>query len=74
MATRIQWLGHSCLLVESDGRRVLIDPFLTDNPSAAARAEDLNVDYILISHGHGDHVGDAGSSSWNAARANGLSG
>src|SRR5271167_697790 len=59
MSTRIQWLGHSCLLLESDGRRVLIDPFLTGNPKAAARADQVSADLILISHGHGDHVGDA---------------
>ena len=59
MSTRIQWLGHSCLLLESDGRRVLIDPFLTGNPKAAASAELVPADLILISHGHEDHVGDA---------------
>ena len=59
MATRIQWLGHACLLLESDGRRVLIDPFLTGNPTAAARADEVSADLILISHGHEDHVGDA---------------
>jgi L-ascorbate metabolism protein UlaG (beta-lactamase superfamily) len=59
MATRVRWLGHSCLLFESDGRRVLVDPFLTGNPKAAAKADEVEADLILISHGHGDHVGDA---------------
>ncbi|MDR3635782.1 MAG: metal-dependent hydrolase [Isosphaeraceae bacterium] len=59
MSTRVQWLGHSCLLFESDGRKVLIDPFLTGNPMAAAKAEEVEADLICISHGHGDHVGDA---------------
>jgi L-ascorbate metabolism protein UlaG (beta-lactamase superfamily) len=59
MATRVQWLGHACLLFENDGHRLLIDPFLTDNPSAAARADEVEADFILVSHGHGDHVGDA---------------
>src|SRR4051812_2099902 len=59
MSTRIQWLGHACLLLESDGRSVLIDPFLTGNPKAAARADEVSADLILISHGHDDHVGDA---------------
>ncbi len=58
MATRIQWLGHSCLLIESDGKHVLIDPFLTGNPMAAAKAEDVPADVILVSHGHEDHLGD----------------
>ncbi len=59
MATRVQWLGHACLLFESDGTHVLVDPFLTGNPAAAARADQVPADFILISHGHGDHVGDA---------------
>src|SRR3954447_10040571 len=58
MATRLCWLGHACLLLESDGQRVLIDPFLTGNPAAARRAEDVEADFILVSHGHGDHLGD----------------
>jgi L-ascorbate metabolism protein UlaG (beta-lactamase superfamily) len=61
MATRVSWLGHACLLLETDGQRVLIDPFLTGNPAAPAtvKADNIQVDFILISHGHGDHVGDA---------------
>jgi L-ascorbate metabolism protein UlaG (beta-lactamase superfamily) len=58
MATRVQWLGHACLHVESDGRHLLIDPFLTDNPAAAIQADAAQADFILVSHGHGDHVGD----------------
>src|SRR5262249_38606313 len=58
MATRVQWLSHACLLFESDGTRVLVDPFLTDNPAAAAKADTVPADFILVSHGHGDHVGD----------------
>jgi L-ascorbate metabolism protein UlaG (beta-lactamase superfamily) len=59
MATRVCWLGHACVLVESDGKRLLMDPFLTGNPAAAVKAEDVKADFILVSHGHGDHVGDA---------------
>jgi L-ascorbate metabolism protein UlaG (beta-lactamase superfamily) len=58
MSTRACWLGHACLLVESDGHHLLIDPFLTGNPAAAARAENVAADFILVSHGHGDHLGD----------------
>ena len=58
MSTRLCWLGHACLLLESDGKRVLIDPFLTDNPAAATTADKVEADAILVSHGHGDHVGD----------------
>jgi L-ascorbate metabolism protein UlaG (beta-lactamase superfamily) len=59
MATRVRWLGHACLLIESDGQRILVDPFLTGNPAAAAKADEVPADFILISHGHADHVGDA---------------
>lgn len=59
MATRVRWLGHSCLLFETGGKHVLVDPFLTGNPKAAAKASEVPADVILISHGHGDHVGDA---------------
>jgi L-ascorbate metabolism protein UlaG (beta-lactamase superfamily) len=58
MATRVRWLGHACLLVETDGKRVLIDPFLTGNPTAVIEPEQAEADFILVSHGHGDHVGD----------------
>jgi L-ascorbate metabolism protein UlaG (beta-lactamase superfamily) len=59
MATRVRWLGHSCLLFEAGGKHVLADPFLTGNPKAAAKPDEVPADLILISHGHGDHVGDA---------------
>jgi L-ascorbate metabolism protein UlaG (beta-lactamase superfamily) len=58
MSTRVRWLGHACLLIESDGKRVLIDPFLTGNPMAAAKPEEFEADVILVSHGHEDHLGD----------------
>jgi L-ascorbate metabolism protein UlaG (beta-lactamase superfamily) len=58
MSTRVRWLGHACLLFESDGQRVLIDPFLTGNPAAAAKPDEVPADFILVSHGHGDHLGD----------------
>ena len=51
MATRVRWLGHACLLFESDGKRVLVDPFLTGNPAAAAKADEVPADFILVSHG-----------------------
>ena len=59
MATRVRWLGHSCLLFESDGQKVLVDPFLTGNPVAPVKPDDVQPDFILVSHGHGDHLGDA---------------
>ncbi len=59
MSTRLRWLGHSCLQIESDGKNILIDPFLTGNPKATVKASQIPADFILVSHGHGDHIGDA---------------
>jgi L-ascorbate metabolism protein UlaG (beta-lactamase superfamily) len=55
----IRFLGHATFELSHDGTTVLIDPFLTGNPKAAASADDLSPDAIFITHGHGDHVGDA---------------
>ena len=52
--------GHACFLLEGDGKRVVIDPFLTGNPAAVIGPDALpKLDAILLSHGHGDHLGDA---------------
>jgi L-ascorbate metabolism protein UlaG (beta-lactamase superfamily) len=59
MTTRVTWLGHAALLIETAGQHILIDPFFTGNPAATLSAEKARADFILISHGHGDHVGDA---------------
>lgn len=59
MAVTLTWHGHSCWSVRSNGTNLLIDPFLSDNPSAEVGPEDVDADYILISHGHFDHIGDA---------------
>lgn len=58
MSTRVQWLGHACLLIDSDGRRLLVDPFLDGNPAAAAEPGAVPADFIFVSHGHADHLGD----------------
>ncbi|MGD0385622.1 MAG: metal-dependent hydrolase [Solirubrobacteraceae bacterium] len=54
----IRFLGHAAFELEHDGVTVLIDPFLTGNPKAAAGAEEVAADAILLTHGHGDHLGD----------------
>ena len=54
----IRFLGHACFeLIEGD-TRVLIDPFLNDNPSAAVGADEVDPTHLFLTHGHGDHYGD----------------
>ena len=55
----VRYLGHSCFLVTTLKAKILIDPFLTGNPMAAVKAEDVECDFILVSHAHSDHYGDA---------------
>lgn len=59
MAAELTWLGHGSWSMDLDGRRVLLDPFLDDSPVASAKAEDIEAEFILLSHGHFDHAGDA---------------
>ena len=59
MSTTITWLGHATFLVETGGERVLIDPFLDDNPAATVKASEVEADWLLITHGHFDHMADA---------------
>jgi len=54
----LTWLGHACWLLRTERHTILLDPFLTGNPAAALTADDVPADFILVSHGHGDHVGD----------------
>lgn len=56
---KITFHGHACFIVEDGNHRVIIDPFLTGNPTANIAASDVKVDAVLLTHGHGDHVGDA---------------
>ena len=58
MAFKLTWLGHASFALDIDGVKVLVDPFLTGNPLASADAASVQADYILVSHGHGDHIGD----------------
>ena len=59
MATRLRWLGHGSWHVETGGCHIIVDPFLEENPLTPVRWEDLPANYILITHGHFDHMADA---------------
>jgi L-ascorbate metabolism protein UlaG (beta-lactamase superfamily) len=58
MTLTLTFHGHSCFSLEADDTALLFDPFLTDNPVAQTAADDVRADYILVSHGHFDHVPD----------------
>ncbi|MGH2856874.1 MAG: MBL fold metallo-hydrolase, partial [Solirubrobacteraceae bacterium] len=55
----VRFLGHACFALTDGDTSVLIDPFLTGNPKAAASAEEVAATTLLLTHGHGDHVGAA---------------
>ncbi len=59
MSNKLTWYGHATLGLETGGHRLLIDPFFSGNPAAPVSADSVSADFILITHGHGDHVGDA---------------
>ena len=54
----VRFLGHAAFELTDGNTTVLVDPFLTGNPKAAASAEEVGADAILLTHGHGDHIGD----------------
>jgi len=56
---KIRFHGHACFTLESNKHKIIIDPFLEGNPLAQIKWEQLAVDAILLTHGHGDHLGDA---------------
>jgi len=56
---KLRFLSHSCFLITTDANiRILIDPFLSRNPLAPIKSADITPNYILLTHAHGDHLGD----------------
>lgn len=58
MTNKFIWHGHATLGLETGGRKIVVDPFFTGNPAADVSADAVEADFILVSHGHGDHIGD----------------
>ncbi len=58
MSFKFTWFGHATLGIETGKYKILIDPFFSGNPAASTSADRVKADFILVSHGHGDHVGD----------------
>jgi len=58
---KVRYIGHSCVMVEGNNTSFIIDPFITGNPDITygLKADDVKVNYVLVTHGHGDHIGDA---------------
>ena len=54
----IRYLGHAAFHLSDGTTNILVDPFLTGNPKAAASADEVEADFILLTHGHADHFGD----------------
>ncbi len=55
----LTWLGHACWSIDTGSHTLLVDPYLDDNPNAAAKSDAVAADFILLTHGHVDHVDDA---------------
>lgn len=55
---KVTFLGHSAFLIQGS-KAIAVDPFITGNPAAKADASEIRADLVLVSHGHGDHLGDA---------------
>jgi len=58
MGTQITFYGHAALGIETGEYTLLVDPYFTGNPQSAVDVETITTDYILVTHGHGDHLGD----------------
>ena len=61
MSIGLTWYGHGSWMIESGEHKILLDPFLDDNPSSPVKASEVEADFILVSHGHFDHVADVAS-------------
>ncbi len=57
---KLRFLSHAGFIITTEGgKKILLDPFLDNNPLAPIKSDQVSADYIIITHGHGDHLGDA---------------
>ncbi len=61
MAIELTWYGHATWAINTGNYNILLDPFLSESPTAPVKPDDLSADFILVSHGHFDHVADVAS-------------
>jgi len=60
MKMKLRYFSHSAFqITTNNNKRILIDPFLDDNPTSPVKSSDVSADYIILTHAHGDHIGDA---------------
>ena len=56
---KLTYFSHSAWKIETNGSIIIIDPFLSGNPNSPVTPDEVKADYIIITHAHGDHIGDA---------------
>ena len=56
---KFNFIGHACFQLDDGKVKLLFDPFITGNPTAKVKADEVEADYVFVTHAHGDHVGDA---------------
>ena len=56
---KLTYFSHAAWKIETNEYTILIDPFLDDNPTSPVKSKDVKADFIIITHAHGDHIGDA---------------
>jgi len=61
MGIELTWYGHATWLISTGEHKILLDPFFDDSPTSPVKASDVEADFILVSHGHFDHIADAAS-------------
>jgi L-ascorbate metabolism protein UlaG (beta-lactamase superfamily) len=59
MSSNYTFYGHGTHMIETNGHKLVVDPFFTGNPAAPIKVDEVETNFIFVSHGHGDHVGDA---------------